>query len=106
MTDHHTSQSDESAAGTGRRKRKRCRRRCGDGVCKRLVDLDAGETGTVERVGRRGRRRLRSMGVRRGKEIKVCSKHPFGGPVVVDVGQSTVSLSRAHARDLEVATEG
>ena len=45
------------------------------------------------------------MGIRPGKRMKVCSKQPFDGPVVVSVGHSTVSLSRSQARALEIVPE-
>ena len=107
MNDTHCTYTDESAGessadGTGCRKRRRqCKR---GGTCKRLVDLDCGETGRIECVECE-RRTLHSMGVRPGRRIEVCTKHPFDGPVVVSVGRSTVSLSRSHARELDVVTD-
>ena len=101
----HTGKStDESGAADTRGCHKRQRQCKRGGACKRLVDLDCGETGRIECVDC-GRRTLESMGVRPGKRIEVCTKHPFEGPVVVSVGRSTVSLSRSHARQLEVAVE-
>jgi len=96
--------TDESGAADARGCQKRQRQCKRGGGCKRLVDLECGETGTIECVGR-CRRNLQSMGVRPGKRIELCTKHPFDGPVVVSVGRSTVSLSRSHAQHLEVATE-
>jgi len=84
-----------------RRRRKRCRKR----TCKYLADVGCGEEGTVEHIGDRFREYLRSMGIRPGKEIEVCSKQPFDGPVVVSIGRSTVSLSRSQARELEIIPE-
>ena len=74
------------------------------GQCKRLAELECGDTGMIECVNCE-RRNLHSMGVRPGKRITVCTKHPFDGPIVVSVGQSTVSLSRSHAQNLEVVAE-
>ncbi|QSG04735.1 FeoA family protein [Halapricum desulfuricans] len=98
-----TGQSDAGGGRSnrqGKRRRKRRRKR----RCKRcrLDDLECGECARIEDVDREC---LRSMGVRPGKTVEVHTKHPFGGPVVVSVGRSTVSLSRSQARDLEVATE-
>lgn len=92
---------DCEADGAGCRRRG-CPRK--GGQCKRLVDLECGETGTIECV-ECGRRNLHSMGVRPGKRITVCTKHPFDGPIVVSVGRSTVSLSRSHAQSLEVVAD-
>lgn len=84
--------------------RRGCKREGNRRQCRRLSDLECGETGTIECV-ECGRRNLHSMGVRPGKRITVCTKHPFDGPVVISVGRSTVSLSRSYARQLEVTTE-
>jgi Fe2+ transport system protein FeoA len=92
----------KSKKGTrGKRQRNRCRKR----QCKRLADVECGEEGTVEQISGRFREYLRSMGIRPGKEITVCSKQPFEGPVVVSIGRSTVSLSRSQARALEIVPE-
>ncbi|MFB6200991.1 MAG: FeoA family protein [Halorhabdus sp.] len=96
--------SGRKNTGDGRRRGKRrrqCQRKC-NGQCKRLADVDCGEEGTVEQISDRFREYLRSMGIRPGKEITVCSKQPFEGPVVVSIGRSTVSLSRSQARALEI----
>ena len=108
MRKQHATQTDESPPGKRRRKRKRkpCCRSSGQSACKRLSELDNGETGTIECVECPARKRLQSMGVRPGKRIEVCTKHPFDGPVVIAVGRSTVSLSRSQARDLEVTVDG
>ncbi|WP_253738096.1 FeoA family protein [Halohasta salina] len=95
------SAGESSADGQGCPKRRQCQR---GRACKRLVDLECGETGRIECVDCE-RRTLESMGVRPGKRIEVCTKHPFDGPVVVSVGRSTVSLSRSHARQLDVVTD-
>jgi len=102
-TEESTGQDAETAGC--RRGCRRTRGQCSPGQCKRLVDLDCGETGRIECVDCE-RRTLESMGIRPGKRIEVCTKHPFDGPVVVSVGRSTVSLSRSHARQLDVAIEG
>lgn len=100
---NQTAQSspDCEAAGSGCRQRGCPRTR---GQCKRLVELECGETATIECV-ECGQRNLHSMGVRPGKRITVCTKHPFDGPIVVSVGHTTVSLSRSHAQNLEVVAE-
>lgn len=100
-----TGRSGRKNTGDGRKRGKRRRQRRRNGTCKRLADVDCGEEGTVEQVSERFREYLRSMGIRPGKEIKVCSKQPFNGPVVVSVGHSTVSLSRSQARALEIVPE-
>ncbi len=92
-------QSDADCGGSNRRRKRRRKRRCKR--CQ-LDTLNCGECGTIEDVEEDC---LQSMGVRPGKTVEVHTKHPFGGPVVVSVGRSTVSLSRSQARALEVTTE-
>ncbi|WP_138006111.1 FeoA family protein [Halalkalirubrum salinum] len=105
MSDNKSKAESQSSVGAnGVSCRRGCRRKGNRRQCKRLSDLECGETGTIECV-ECGRPNLHSMGVRPGKRITVCTKHPFDGPVVVSVGRSTVSLSRSHARQLEVTTE-
>ncbi|ERH07781.1 MAG: Fe2+ transport system protein A [Halonotius sp. J07HN4] len=94
--------STDCAADDAGCRRQGCPRARGE--CKQLTELECGETGTIECV-ECGRRNLHSMGVRPGKQITVCTKHPFDGPIVVSVGQSTVSLSRSHAQNLDVVAE-
>ncbi|MFW6018425.1 MAG: FeoA family protein [Halapricum sp.] len=95
MANHSDGVGGRSNRGRKRRRRRQCR------GCP-LADLECGDCATIENVDREC---LRSMGVRPGKTVEVHTKHPFGGPVVVSVGRSTVSLSRSQARALEVTTD-
>jgi len=47
-------------------------------------------------------RRLRTMGIREGKILKVVAIHPFAGPVVVEVEGREVTLGRGIAKRIMV----
>ena len=47
-------------------------------------------------------RRLRTMGVREGKIVKVVAKHPFGGPVVLEVDGRRTTVGRGMAAKIFV----
>jgi ferrous iron transport protein A len=42
-------------------------------------------------------RRLRTMGIREGKVIRIVTSHPFGGPIVVLVGGRQTTIGRGIA---------
>ncbi|UWG46420.1 hypothetical protein HSRCO_0118 [Halanaeroarchaeum sp. HSR-CO] len=63
------------------------------------------ECGTIEEIDEEIREQVVSMGVRPGKRLVIQSKQPLNGPIVVSVGQNMTSLSRSHARQIEVAVD-
>lgn len=62
--------------------------------CLRLLDLKAGDKGTVFAVqgGAGVRRRLEVMGVRRGVAIEKVTGSPFGGPVIIRIGNVRLAI--------------
>lgn len=46
--------------------------------------------------------RVRSVGIREGKTVEVLTKEPFGGPYVIKVGGTTISIGRAMASKIKV----
>jgi ferrous iron transport protein A len=64
-----------------------------------MGDLQDGVTATVRelRGGLRFQKQLRTMGIREGKTIRIVTRHPFGGPVVVDVDGKMTTLGRGIA---------
>jgi len=42
------------------------------------------------------------MGIRKGKHIRIIACQPFGGPVVVEINGSKISLGRGIASKIEV----
>ena len=49
-----------------------------------------------------GERRVESMGIRRGSRVRKITCHPFGGPVVIELNGSKISLGRGIAAKIEV----
>jgi ferrous iron transport protein A len=64
-----------------------------------ISDLQEGVTATVWelRGGLGFQKQLRTMGIREGKTIRIVTRHPFGGPVVVDVDGKMTTLGRGIA---------
>ncbi len=52
-------------------------------------------TGSMEK-------KLESIGIRKGRRIRKIACQPFGGPVVVEVDGSKISLGRGFASKIEV----
>jgi ferrous iron transport protein A len=47
-------------------------------------------------------KKFESMGIRKGKHIRIIACQPFGGPVVVEINGSKISLGRGIASKIEV----
>jgi ferrous iron transport protein A len=47
-------------------------------------------------------KRFESMGIRKGRHIRKIASQPFGGPVVIEVNGSKISLGRNIAEKIEV----
>ncbi len=67
-----------------------------------LVDLEQGEQGTITAVGAAVRAELLPMGIRPHKRLTVRAKEPFGGPIVIAVGQTVTSISRQYAKHIKL----
>jgi len=50
-------------------------------------------------------KRLRSMGVREGKKLRIVAKHPFAGPLVVEVDGRKITIGRGMASKIAVEPE-
>ena len=47
-------------------------------------------------------KRFESMGIRKGRHIRKIASQPFGGPLVIEVNGSKISLGRNIAAKIEV----
>jgi ferrous iron transport protein A len=45
---------------------------------------------------------LNAIGVRRGISVKVLTRQPFGGPIVIQVGRRSIALARDIAEQILV----
>jgi ferrous iron transport protein A len=70
----------------------------------RLLDMIEGDQGTVLSVQGGGgvRRRLEAMGVRRGVTIEKVTGSPFGGPVIVKIGNVRLAVGYGMAGKIVV----
>jgi len=59
---------------------------------KRLSEMNYGEEGTVTSINSDLREKIAGMGIRVGKKLKMITKQPIKGPVVVVVDEANTSL--------------
>ena len=59
---------------------------------KKLSEMVYGEEGIVKSIEGNLRNKVAGMGIRVGKKLKMATKQPIKGPVVVTVDQSSISL--------------
>jgi ferrous iron transport protein A len=52
---------------------------------KKLSEMDFDEEGTVKEIAEDLREQIAGMGIREGKNIRMATKQPIKGPVVVEV---------------------
>lgn len=71
---------------------------------RKLADLEYGEEGIIAKIDRDLRNQLAGRGIREGKKIRMDTKQPINGPVVVTIEKSTTSLglNLAHQITVEV----
>jgi Fe2+ transport system protein FeoA len=62
---------------------------------KKLSEMKFGEQGIVKKIPADIRSYVTGMGLRLNKSIEISSKQPLKGPVVVSVGNSSISLGRS-----------
>lgn len=59
---------------------------------KKLSEMEYEEEGIVKKIGESLKDKIAGMGIREGKEIKMMTKQPIKGPVVVVVDRSNTSI--------------
>ena len=59
---------------------------------KKLSEMDFDEEGTVKEIAEDFRTQIAGMGIREGKKVRMATKQPIKGPVVVEVDKSVTSL--------------
>jgi Fe2+ transport system protein FeoA len=72
---------------------------------KKVSDMKLGEKGTVEKIPGSLRNYLAGMGLRLNKNVELSSKQPMNGPIVVTVGNSSISISRNNAEKIIVEVD-
>ncbi len=70
-----------------------------------LVETKPGDEVVIDPspIGRNTVRQLCDLGLLPGTRIKVIASHPFHGPILIRVGQSTVAIGRRIATRIHVS---
>jgi len=74
-------------------------------MTRKLSEMDYDQKGIVVRIEKSLRGQLAGMGIREGKKIKMLTKQPIKGPVVVTVDRSNTSLGLGLADKIVVLVE-
>jgi len=61
-------------------------------VEKKLSEMKYEEEGIVKKIEESLKDKIAGMGIREGKEIKMMTKQPIKGPLVVTVGRNNTSI--------------
>jgi Fe2+ transport system protein FeoA len=69
---------------------------------KKLSEMKFGEKGIVKQIPEDLRNYVTGMGLRLNRPVEITSKQPMKGPVVVSIGNSSISLGRNHAEKIIV----
>ena len=59
---------------------------------RKLSEMKYEEAGVIKRIDPSLRGQIAGMGIREGKEVKMMTKQPIRGPVVVTVDRSNTSI--------------
>ncbi len=72
---------------------------------KKLSNMDYDENGTVTDIDGDLRKRVAGMGIRVGKRLRMITKQPIKGPVVVIVDEAETSLGLELAERITVEVD-
>jgi ferrous iron transport protein A len=73
-----------------------------------ITSLRAGAVAQITALLGQGcsfQRKLRTMGIREGKRLKVVAVHPFAGPLVLEIEGREITLGRSIAQRIMVRVE-
>lgn len=71
-------------------------------MTKKLSELEYGERGTIKEISRYLKDQLLGRGIREGKTIRMDTKQPINGPVVITIDRSTTSIGFNLAKEILV----
>lgn len=72
---------------------------------KKLSEMSYGEEGVVKSIEESLRKKVAGMGIRVGKKLKMITKQPIKGPVVVLVDEARTSLGLGIASKIIIEVE-
>lgn len=64
--------------------------------------MDYGEKGVIKKINQSLKDQVRGRGIREGKTIRMDTKQPINGPVVITIDRSTTSLGFNLAKEISV----
>jgi ferrous iron transport protein A len=72
-----------------------------------LIQLKTGQRAKILRLegGPGFQRNVRSRGIREGKALEVVTKHPIGGPIVIEIDGRETAIGRGMAMRIIVEVE-
>ena len=73
---------------------------------KKLSQMKYEEKGRIKKIDRSLRAQIAGMGIREGKEVKMMTKQPMKGPLVVAVDRANTSIGVGLADKIIVEVEG
>jgi ferrous iron transport protein A len=72
---------------------------------KKLSEMKYGEQGIVKSIKGDLRNKVAGMGIRVNKRIRMATKQPIKGPVVITVDESNISLGLGIAENITIEVE-
>jgi len=72
-----------------------------------LTQLREGQKARITRLegGHGFQRNVRTRGIREGKVVEVVTRHPIGGPIVIEIDGRETAIGRGMARRIFVEVE-
>ena len=72
-----------------------------------ITNLQEGKEASILKLdgGMSFQRKCRTMGIREGKEIKILTRQPFRGPIVVEVDNRKTTIGRGMAQRIIVGAK-
>jgi ferrous iron transport protein A len=72
-----------------------------------LTQLREGQKARITRLdgGFGFQRNIRTRGIREGKVVEVVTRHPIGGPIVIEIDGRETAIGRGMARRIFVKVE-
>ena len=59
---------------------------------KKLSEMDFDEEGTVKEIAADFKEQIAGMGIREGKKVRMTTRQPIKGPVVIEIGRANTSV--------------
>ncbi|NAS89704.1 ferrous iron transport protein A [ANME-1 cluster archaeon AG-394-G21] len=64
---------------------------------KKLTEMVFDEEGTVKAISEDFKEQIAGMGIREGKKVRMTTRQPMNGPLVIEIGSANTSVGYALA---------